>query len=285
MIGLVDLHTHSTASDGSMTPRELVRHAKRMGLCAIAITDHDTTSGIEEALDESEKIGMKVIPGIEISVDFEPEMHMLGYFSERTYVNISGTLERLKKNRDERNPKIIKKLNELGFDITLEEAVREAGGKIVGRPHMAKVLMDKGYIGSIKEGFDKYLSSGKTAFVKKDKLTPAEGIAEILKAGGVPVIAHPIYLNMKVEDLDSLLYSMASSGLMGIEGYYVENMPEDTENLLWLARKHKLIVTGGSDYHGNFKPDIEIGIGHGNLRVPCEVVNTVEELLNKKNPS
>ena len=164
----IDLHTHSTASDGSMSPRELVRHAKESGLSAIAITDHDTIDGVEEALDEGAKLGIEVLAGVEVSVDFEPEMHILGYFFGSNYKNIAPTLVKLKKSRDERNPKMVEKLKSLGFDITMEEVQAEAKGNIVARPHMASVLFKKGYVKSIREAFDKYIAEGKPAFVKKE---------------------------------------------------------------------------------------------------------------------
>lgn len=278
MVKLIDLHTHSTASDGSMSPRELVRYAKEKGLCAIAITDHDTVEGLPDALDEAEKIGLEVIPGLEIGVDFIPEMHILGYFFNESYSNIREILIRLRKNRDERNPKIIDKLNKMGFSITMREVEDEADGLVVGRPHIAKVLMQKGYIDSVPEAFDKYLGSGKPAYFKKDRLTPEQGINEIIKSGGVPVLAHPVYLGLNMSQLDKLLDTLISYGLKGIEAHYVGNTQDDTGNLLRLAIKHNLLVTGGSDFHGSFKSDTEIGTGHGNLRIPYELLEKLKGL-------
>lgn len=278
MAKLIDLHTHSTASDGSLTPRKLVRHAKNMGLQAIALTDHDTIDGIEQAIDEGEKVGLEVIAGLEISVDFDPEMHILGYFFNGTYKNITGVLDGLIKKRDERNPKIIKKLNELGFDINMEEVTSQAEGKVVARPHIARVLMNKGYVKSIQEAFEKYLAVGKPAFFPKSKFTPEEGIKEILGAGGIPVLAHPIYLYLNQKHLDKLVKELVSYGLKGIEAYYVDNTDDDTGNLLRLAIKYDLIVTGGSDYHGSFKPAIEIGKGRGNLKIPYDILDKMKTL-------
>ena len=264
----IDLHTHSTASDGSMTPPELVRHAYGKGLAAVAITDHDTVNGVAQAMEEGSILGIEVIPGVEISVDYSPEMHLLGYFPNGHFHAIQKTLEKLREKREQRNPRIINKLNELGFEITLGEVRKLALGGNVGRPHIARAMIDRGYVASIEEAFDKYLASGRPAYFKKDKLTPAEGIVEIVKAGGVPVLAHPIYLDLTGERLDRLLGELTGAGLMGIEAYYTENTPEQTAELLQLAMKHKLLVTGGSDFHGRFKPDIEIGIGKGTLKVP-----------------
>lgn len=274
----IDLHTHSTASDGSMSPRELVRHAKENGLSALAITDHDTIDGVDEALDEGAKIGIEVIAGVEISVDFDPEMHILGYFFGDSYKNMEPTLEKLRISRDERNPKMVEKLRSLGFDITMEEVQAEAKGNIVARPHMASVLLKKGYVQSIREAFDKYISEGKPAFVKKEKMSPEECIETITKAGGIPVIAHPIFLNRTWDEIDVLVERLKKVGLKGIETYYVENSEEDTDNLLKIAVKHNIIPTGGSDFHGTFKPDINIGEGKGNLYVPYEVLERLKKL-------
>jgi predicted metal-dependent phosphoesterase TrpH len=265
---LIDLHTHTTASDGSLSPGELVRHARKVGLTAIAITDHDTVEGVDEALDQARHIDVEVIPGVEIGVDFASEMHILGYFPNRNHLNIKTILEKLRNNRQERNPKMIRKLNELGINISLDEVEKEAGGNIVARPHFAGVMVKKGYVSSVKEAFDAYLTPGKPAYVKKDKLTPEEGIGKIIDAGGIPVLAHPIYLGMQEKQLDDLLTRLTVCGLKGIEAYYVDNSDEQTEELLMLAEKHKLLVTGGSDFHGAFKPDIELGSGRGNLRIP-----------------
>lgn len=274
---IIDLHTHTRASDGSMSPRELVRYAKQRGLSAVAITDHDTVEGVGEALDEGRSIGLEVIAGLEISLDFEPEMHMLGYFFGDNYLNICSVLEELRKRREERNPKIIKKLNDMGFEITMEEVKSQAGQGVVGRPHIAKVMVEKGYVKSVRDAFDMYLGNGKPAYFKKDKLTPEEGIKEIIKAGGIPVLAHPIYLYKDFHELDELLLKLAAAGLKGIEAYYTDNSEADTHNLLRLAEKHSLLVTGGSDFHGSFKPDIEIGRGYGNLRVPYVLLEKLKE--------
>jgi predicted metal-dependent phosphoesterase TrpH len=278
MIKRIDLHTHSTASDGTMEPGELVKYAKSRGLAAIALTDHDTVEGIKEAYEEGLRIGFEVVPGLEISVDFEPEMHILGYFFGNSYLDIEDTLICLRKSREERNPEIIKKLNDMGFDINMEEVSKIAARGVVGRAHIAKVLVDKGYVGSVGEAFDKFLSSGRPAFVKRDKFTPEQGINEIIRAGGIPVLAHPIYLGRSYAELDSLFYELKIMGLKGIEAYYVDNTPQDTENMVKLAHKHGLLITGGSDFHGTFKSDIEIGVGYGNLDIPYELLERLKEV-------
>jgi predicted metal-dependent phosphoesterase TrpH len=275
----IDLHTHTTYSDGSLTPSELVLAAKEKGLSALAVTDHDTIQGIPEAILAAEQIGMDLIPGVEISVDFNPEMHILGFFSKLTYKNISESINQLKLNREERNPKIAAKLNELGMEISMKEVAAEAGGSIIARPHFAAVLVKKGYVSSIKDAFNRYLASGRPAYFKKDKLTPAEGIQSILKAGGVPVLAHPVHLGFGNTQLNRLLGELSAAGLMGIEAYYVDNSKADTGFLLRMAIKYNLLATGGSDYHGKFKPDIELGVGYGSLAIPYECFTKLNAVL------
>jgi predicted metal-dependent phosphoesterase TrpH len=260
-----------------MSPEELVKHAKTKGLSAIAITDHDTIDGVSVAMNEAINSDIEVVAGLEISCDYKPEMHMLGYFFGSTYLNIQDVLKELRENREERNPKIIKKLNELGFNITLDEVKGEAKGQVVGRPHVAKVLLNKGYVKSMNEAFVRFLASGKPAYFQKDKLTPEQGIQEILKAGGVPVLAHPLHLKIGLSKLDTLLGELKTAGLKGVEVYYVDNSSKETGEMLSLAHKHNLVPTGGSDFHGNYKKDIEIGIGYGSLFVPYESLEKLKE--------
>lgn len=269
---LVDLHTHSTASDGSMGPSELVRHAKSAGLSAIALTDHDTVDGIEEAVTEGRKIGLEVIAGIEVSCDHTPEMHMLGYFFGDSWQSMKGMLEELRENRENRNPKIIQKLNELGYDISMEEVRQKAGGNIVARPHFARVLIEKGYVKDMEEAFRKLLGDGKPAYFKKDKLTPEQCIAAIRRAGGMPVLAHPIHLKMGWQEVDELFGRLKGWGLVGVEAQYVDNTVNDTLHFMELAQKNGLLATGGSDFHGTFKPNIRIGVGYGRLKVPYSLL-------------
>ncbi len=274
----IDLHTHSIASDGSMSPAELVRHAKEKGLAAIALTDHDTVDGVAEALEEGAKTGVEVIPGIEISVDYKPEMHILGYFTDVTgYTKIKQELEAIKNGREVRNRKIINRLNELGIDITLDEVKNITLGEITGRPHIARVLMTKGHVKTIDEAFDKYLSKEGLAYFKRFELKPIDGIRAIKNAGGLAVIAHPVFLRKSYQEMDLLLKELKGYGLAGIEAYYSENSKEDTGNFLRLAIKHELLVTGGSDFHGTFKPGLELGQGRGRLQVPYELLEKLRK--------
>jgi len=268
----IDLHTHTTASDGSMTPSELVRHAFEKGLAAIAVTDHDTVGGVSQALEEGSRLGIEVIAGVEISVDFSSEMHLLGYYPDGNCDLILNTLKNLREMREQRNFKIVNRLNELGFDITMQEVIGNARGGNAGRLHIARVMIEKGYVKSTDEAFKKYLGSGKPAYFKREKLTPKSGIAEIIRSGGIPILAHPFYIGLPFDRLDQLVGELAGYGLKGIEAYYSLHTEEQTAILLKLAEKHGLLVTGGSDFHGSFKPDIEIGTGTGALRVPYSLL-------------
>lgn len=269
---IIDLHVHTAASDGSMSPSALVRHAFAMGLSAVAITDHDTVAGLPEAINAACKIGFEVVRGVEISAEFNTEMHLLGYFFRDPGLSLLKVLDDLKARRDERNPKIIRKLNDMGFDMNIGDVLAEAKGKIAGRPHIAAVMIKKGYAANVTEAFDKYLASGRPAYFKKDKLKPEEGIKEIITAGGIPVLAHPKYLNLSMENTGLLLGMLVSAGLKGIEAIYPDHSPGETADYISLAARHNLLVTGGSDFHGSFKPDIAIGKGRGNLNIPYELL-------------
>lgn len=274
---ICDMHLHTTASDGSMTPKELVLHAKENGLSGIAITDHDTIDGIEEALVMGNEIDIKVIAGVEISVEFKPEMHILAYFFDDKYKKMEPILEELRNYRNERNPRIIKRLNELNIDITMKEVLEQAGETVVGRPHIASILIRKGYVKDINTAFKKYLAPSGMAYFKKEKLTPKEGIEAIVNAGGIPVLAHPKYLNITNNELENTISELIKYGLKGIEVYYVDNTIIETGYYLRLAKKFNLLTTGGTDFHGAIKPDIKIGRGYGNLSVPYSLI---EELRN-----
>lgn len=278
--GLVDLHVHTTASDGTLTPTEIVAYAKSKNLRAVAITDHDTIGGLEEALGAGDRLNFPVIPGVEISVDHQgKEMHILGYYIDIASDDLKENLQKLQDYRRERNPKMIRKLQELGFKINLAEVEAEAGGPIIGRPHFASVLVNKGYVRDKQEAFDKYLAGGMPGYVKKEKLVPREGIELILRAGGMPVLAHPKYLKEQgYAQLAALLSKLKSFGLQGIEAFYPNHDARDTETYLRLAAEHRLLVTGGTDFHGANKPDIDLGTGTGELQVPYEVVLKMEEL-------
>lgn len=243
---IADLHAHTTASDGTFHPRELVTLAKEKGLAAIAITDHDTTAGLAEAQLAGQELGVEVVPGIELSTEFEgKEVHVLGYFYDPGNAELRELTQKMRDDRVHRMDKMIAKLNEAGVNITREEVVAEAQGGAIGRPHIARVLMRKGYVQNIPEAFERYLASGRPGYVERMKLTPEEAVAVIKRAGGSPVVAHP-----GLFDKDYLFDALVPLGLVGLEAHHPDHSDEKRHHYETLAKHHGLISTGGSDFHG-----------------------------------
>ncbi|MGC9017295.1 MAG: PHP domain-containing protein [Caldimicrobium sp.] len=281
---MIDLHTHSIASDGTLTPRELVLLAKKEGLKALALTDHDTVDGLKEAYETAKEVNLPFLCGVEISIKFDGpgHFHLLGYFLTPEIKTLDETLSELKKARKRRNESMIEKLRSLGIEITIEELSAIAQGEI-GRPHFARLLLEKGVVKSMEEAFEKYLKKGAPAYVPKALLTPDEGIRRILESKGVPVLAHPVTLKLDEKALKEYLEKLKELGLRGVEVYYSEHNKSFTEFLLSQASRLGLLVTGGSDFHGANKPDIKLGRGFGNLQVPYECFVKLKEALEKVN--
>ncbi|PMP64393.1 MAG: phosphoesterase [Caldimicrobium thiodismutans] len=281
---MIDLHTHSTASDGTLTPRELVLLAKKEGLKALALTDHDTVDGLKEAYETAKEVNLPFLCGVEISIKFDGpgHFHLLGYFLTPEIKTLDETLSELKKARKRRNESMIEKLRSLGIEITMEELSAIAQGEI-GRPHFARLLLEKGVVKSMEEAFEKYLKKGAPAYVPKALLTPDEGIRRILESKGVPVLAHPVTLKLDEKALKEYLEKLKELGLRGVEVYYSEHNKHFTNFLLSQASRLGLLVTGGSDFHGANKPDIKLGRGFGNLQVPYECFVKLKEALEKVN--
>ena len=264
----IDLHLHTTHSDGSFSTGEVMAFAKQAGLKALAITDHDIIDGIPEATAIGKELEIEVVPGVEISSRLgESELHILGYFLNWTDPLLAQRLSSLRDSRHLRNPKIVQRLNELGIPITYEEVRALAGTESVGRPHIARLLMEKKFVTSAKEAFDRYLANGRPAFVDRELPEPAEAVRWIREAGGVPVLAHPTWVRTSAEGLRVLVRELKAAGLGGIEVHYSTHTPSQTTEYLDLAKQCDLLVTGGSDFHGVTKPDIEVGIGRGQLKV------------------
>jgi predicted metal-dependent phosphoesterase TrpH len=282
-MGYVDLHLHTTASDGVMSPSEIVRYAKAKGLQAIAITDHDTIEGLDEGLSEGERIGLEVIPGVEISAEHSPgSMHLLGFFVDNHHPFLNERLEYLQKARIERNPKIVEKLNRLGVQITYEEVLKASGGGQVGRPHFAQVLLDKKYVKTFQEAFDRFLKKGAPAYVDKIRFTEKEALYFIKEVGGVAVLAHPNTLNMDgYSELEDLLLQLIEDGLKGIEIYYPEHSASDVAKYKALAQRYGLLMTGGTDYHGIEKNGLDIGVGRGGMKLPYSMVEDLKAARNR----
>ena len=265
----LDLHLHTTHSDGSFSVREVLTRAQQARVTALAVTDHDTVAGIPEALSIGQELGIEVLPGIEISSrQGDAELHILGYCFDWRRPELLSHLTGLRRSRHERNPQIVERLRALGMDLTYEEVRNLAGTESVGRPHIARVLMEKGYVTSAKDAFDRFLANGKAAFVPRELPDPATAVGWILAAGGVPVLAHPTWVRESRDGLVRLCRQLKEQGLKGVEVHYSTHKHSETAEYLQLARALDLLVTGGSDFHGVTKPDIEVGIGRGGLRVP-----------------
>jgi len=282
-MGYVDLHLHTTASDGVMSPSEIVRYAKAKGLQAIAITDHDTIEGLEEGLSEGEKIGFEVIPGVEISAEHSPgSMHLLGFFIDNHHPFLNERLEYLQKARTERNPKIVEKLNRLGIKITYEEVLKASGGGQVGRPHFAQVLLEKKYVKNFQDAFDRFLKKGAPAYVDKFRFTAKEALHFINGAKGVGVLAHPNTLNMDgYSELEDLVLQLTEEGIKGIEVYYPEHSALKVAQYKTLAQRYGLLMTGGTDYHGIEKNGLDIGVGRGEMKLPYSIVEGLKAARNR----
>lgn len=274
----IDLHLHTTFSDGSLPPTEVLHLAHKAGVTALAVTDHDIVDGLPEAMAAGAHLGIEVIPGVEISSRFEDtELHILGYFMDWRDPVFNRRLAQLRGFRHVRNPLIVEKLNGLGLDITYEEVRELAGTESVGRPHIARVLMQKGYVQSAKEAFDRYLADGKPAHVPRQLPEPAEAIAWILEAKGLPVLAHPTWIRATEDGLLKLCQDLKAAGLKGIEVHYSTHKRAQTAAYLNIAQRLDLLVTGGSDFHGVTKPDIEVGVGRGGLKVPDRLLAPLKE--------
>lgn len=272
LTGLCDLHAHTAASDGDLTPTELVALAVELGLGALGVTDHDTVGGLAEALAAAEAAGLPLAPGVEISAEFSPgTMHILGYFVDHTNPRLLEALEDLRGGRDVRNRKIIRKLNELGMAVTYEEWRRAAGEDSVGRPQLARLLVHKGYVGDTQAAFDDYLAKGAPAYYDRLRLSAEESVKLILDAGGLPVLAHPYLCKLDDSSLDLLVQRLKAAGLAGIEAFYSTHTKDRTSYYLELAGRYGLLVTGGSDFHGAAKPEVKLGTGLGALTVSVEI--------------
>ncbi len=279
----VDFHTHSTCSDGTMTPTELVRHAKKQGLHAFALTDHDNVDGIEEAMREAKKIGIEFIPGIEFSAAESTETHIIGLFIDHNNPALLETIQGLKDSRTNRMRDICNRLTGLGLDISYDEAVAVAGGNFVGRAHIAKLMVEKGYCDTIKECFDRYIGLNKPAYSPKHELTAVKAVKAIRTAGGLAFLAHLNQTGFDLIKTEELLLTLKEAGLNGIEGYYPEYSHKQTAEYRALAEKLCLAIGGGSDFHGSIKPHIEIGTGSGTLSIPGYVYENLKNIKNRLN--
>ena len=257
---MLDLHIHTTASDGSLTPTQVVQLARKKGFSLIAVTDHDTMGGVAEALEAGKKYNVDVVPGVEISSGVTLEVHMLGYGMSPDHPVMKAMMEDMRAARVERMERIIENLQKMGVPITVEEVEAVAGGAI-GRPHIAQVLIAHGLVPDVRTAFREYIGVGAKAYVERRKMTSEQVIANIRDAGGVPVLAHGGLLRISEVELNQWIDSMAKKGLMGLECYHNAHTPQMERLLRAAAERNGLLVTGGSDFHGASRPDVAMGTG------------------------
>ena len=257
---MIDLHTHSTFSDGTYSPQELINLAYKNNIKAIAITDHDTIDGISYAIPEAEKFNIELINGIEISADYKGiEIHILGYFLDIKNTKLLNLLKVLEKTRNKRNQDLINKLNEIGVNISLDYVKSLSPLGLVTRAHFGKAIAEKGYTKNIKEAFNIYLGKGKPAYIKRTLIPYDQAIKIILESNGIPVLAHPMIYKLSNNDLDIAIRELKHAGLKGIECYYPSNTLKQTNTLLSMCKKYNMKITGGSDFHGDNRPDVSLG--------------------------
>jgi 3',5'-nucleoside bisphosphate phosphatase len=292
---LIDLHAHTTVSDGGDSPRELVTKARAAGLKAIAVTDHDNDAGCDAAVEAGREHGVEVIRGVEISCDVEdlaergyhpsarPTMHLLGYFIPPEENPLSEALADLQYHRAHRNQLIVGRLNELGIDVTFEEVEQEAGGPgaQIGRPHFAAVLVRHGAVPDYQSAFDEYLAKGAKAYLSRKLYKPSDAIALMRAAGVVPVFAHPFTLNLELCELERFTGELIDAGVEGIEGYHGDWPEKDQAALRRLGESHGLVVSGGSDYHGDMRPDRSLPGGKHGVVVPEEALAALRRVASK----
>ena len=274
----IDLHTHSLCSDGAQTPADVVRTAYEAGLSAIALSDHDCITGVQEAMDTGKALGVEVIPAVELSAQSDTELHILGYFIDIHNKKLQEAMQYALQVRDERQEETCRKLNEQGFAITMDELREEAhGNPVLCRAHFAQIMVRKGYAESVKDAFNRYLSVGCYAYSNRQALTGPEAVSLIREAGGIAVAAHLHLIKMPDEQLKAYLQSLIPYGLDGVEGYYTDYTPDMENRYRAMAKELGLVISGGTDYHGANKPHIAIGKGKGNLEIPYSVLDGLRQ--------
>ncbi|RMH05781.1 MAG: PHP domain-containing protein [Nitrospirae bacterium] len=273
----IDLHIHTTCSDGTYSPSDVVALARHHGITALAITDHDSVEGIPEALHAGRLHGIEIIPGVELSAQFQGhEVHLLGYFINWRDATLEQRLQQLRQSRSYRLARMVERIQHLGYSLSLEEVLVKAPSASRGRPHLAQVLVDKGYVRDIREAFTRFLAEGALAHVPGDFPEVETVIAWIREAGGVPVLAHPSWSDSSgLESTRMLWAQLQAAGLMGIEVYYSTHQPRQISAYRRLAAHLGLLCTGGSDFHGETRPSIHMGIGRGSLHIPTAVLESL----------
>lgn len=278
----IDLHVHTTASDGSYSPAQAAQLAAELGLAAIAITDHDTASGCAEAAAAGQALGLEVVPGIEISTKFQRSVHILGYYIDPEAESLAAVTAWLIRDRDERNRKIAQLMAADGLPVSYEQ-MQQRFGEVIGRPHFAEILVELGLAADVKDAFDRYVERGQKYYLPRTILPIERALEIILQAGGLPVLAHPFQYRLDDAGLRELIELCLNCGLRGMECRYTGYSPEQSRYLEALAEEYGLIKTGGSDFHGQAKPRNGLGSGDGGLEVPYDFLERLKEehLKNK----
>ena len=286
----VDLHTHSDKSDGSLVPAELVDYAIAKGLAAVALTDHDTIDGLDEAVAHARALmqdgqpSIEVIPGIEFSTKYEEkDVHVVGLYIVYDSPAFQAKLREFVDSRINRNIKMCRNLQEAGIDITYEKLQARNPDAVITRAHYASYLFENGYVKSRQDAFAIYLGDHTKYFVPREKVTPVQAVSLILQAGGVPILAHPPLYHMENDQLDKLVSDLKAAGLMGIEALYSSYTQQDERDMRRLADKYDLLLSGGSDFHGVNKPGLDLGTGYGKLFVPEEFLDKIKKAVRKEN--
>lgn len=276
---MIDLHTHSTVSDGSDPPARIPELAHLAGCRAVALTDHDRVDGLAAAEDRAATLGIELVRGVEISCEHPGTMHLLVYFLPAGEGPLQDELARLQEARDSRNRRMADLMASLGLPVTYDEIQAEAGGMGAGRPHIASILVRKGVVGSIQEAFDVWLAKGQPAYMDKERLAPDVAVRLAVASCGVPVLAHPLSLGLGVVETEATIKELAEYGLAGVESIYGRYSPDERAAMATLADQHGLVATGGSDHHGTYKPDLQVGVGRGDLDVPDSVLDELKDRI------
>lgn len=277
----IDLHTHSKFSDGTLTPTELVILAKKSGLSALALTDHDTVDGIAEAIDAGTKYNVEIIPGIEISTFYKnKEVHIVGLFVDHNSPKFHQALGSELDRRNKRNEQMLQKFNDYGFPISAEELKESFPDSVITRAHFASLMCKKGYVKSIKEAFDKYLGDDCPLYVDREKKSVSEAIQLIKNAGGISILAHPLLYHFTMGELRELCSELKKIGLVGIESMYSTYKGFDELSVRKLAHEFDLLESGGSDFHGDNKPHIKLGTGMGSLMISYDYLSLLKKARN-----
>lgn len=274
--GNIDLHVHSNRSDGTLSPTELVSYALEKGLQAFALTDHDTVEGLSEAFLAAQGTGLEVISGIEFSTEYMGrDIHIVGLDIDYQNTEFVSQLHCFRDSRNIRNRRMIERLRDGGINISVEQMANDFGNAVWTRAHFARYLMEHGYIKELSEAFEKYIGDKCPYFVPREKVTPIQAVNLIYRAGGIPVLAHPLLYHLDDSALSALLSSLKSAGLIGVEAIYATHSARDENLVRQIAKRHGLLISGGSDFHGSNKPNIDLGCGKGNLSIPYEILKNL----------